>query len=185
MDVFSRLNILDLAIVAFLAISFLFGWFQGLLRQLLGLAGLYVALVLGAQYYRPLARWIIALMPNALPVVVDAVAFFFIFGLVMVVFNWIGHQIYANMRLPFIGCLDGLAGAIFGLLAGCLQVIIVLTVLQFLVSINWREWESWRQAVLALIRTSTLFHPLLASAPAIFALIKPWLPAGLPAIFTY
>lgn len=183
MEVFSRFNALDLAIAAFLAIGFLVGWSQGLLRQLLGFAGLYIALVLGAQYHRLLARWIAALVPSALPVVVDAVAFFFIFGVAMAIFNWLGHQVYASLRLPFIGCLDGLLGAIFGLLAGCIQLIIALTVLQFLVSINWREWEPWRQTILALIRTSTLFHPLLASAPTIFALLKPWLPAGLPAIF--
>ncbi len=185
MEILTRLNALDVVIVLLLVAGLLSGWMQGLLRQLLGMAAFYVALVLGAQYHRLLAGWLTGLVPNALPVAADSLSFLLIFGLGTALFNWVGRHVYANTHLPFLSFLDGAGGAIFGFLTSCFQVIIALTVLRFLLGVSWMEWESARQAISAAVKDSALQPIFLASAPAVFALIRPWLPAGLPALFSF
>lgn len=185
MEILSRLNTLDLAIVAVLVFGFLSGWIQGLLRQLMGLAAFYVALVLGAQYHRLVAGWLMSLAPGSIPVAADSLAFLAIFGLTTALFSFVGHHVYANTKLPLLTMMDGVGGGVFGLLTACLQVVIGLTVLKFLLGSNWFEWESTRQAMVAVSRASSVGPIFQASAPALIDLLRPWLPAGMPALFAF
>ena len=185
MEILTHLKTLDVLILAILIFGLLSGWLQGLLQQALGLAAFYVALVLGAQYHRLLAGWLIALFPGALWVAADSLSFLVTFGLATALFTWVSRHIYENTHLPFLSFLDGIGGAIFGFFTACLQVIIGLSVLKFALSVNWTQWEATRQTILTVFRESTLGPLLLSSAPATFDLLKPWLPVGLPAIFSF
>jgi uncharacterized membrane protein required for colicin V production len=177
-------NALDLIILALLALGMLVGWQQGLIRQLLGMAAFYVALVLGAQYHRLIGGWAMAIAPYASWVAVDTLAFLLVFIVVLITFNWVGHQVYSDTHIPFFSFLDGLAGAFFGILAACLQVIIALSLVRFVLSISWIEWEGTRQVILQTFRTSALEPIFVGAAPMLYVLIRPWLPSGLPALFS-
>jgi uncharacterized membrane protein required for colicin V production len=181
----ARANALDLIILALLAAGILAGWKQGLIRQLLGMAAFYVALVLGAQYHRLVGGWVMSVDPNATWVAVDALAFIFLFVVVLLTFTWVGRQVYADTHIPFFALLDGLTGAVFGVLAACLQVIIALSLVRFVLSISWFEWEGTRQVILQAFRTSALEPIFVGAAPMLYVLIRPWLPSGLPALFSF
>jgi membrane protein required for colicin V production len=183
-EILARANALDLIILALLAAGLLAGWQQGLIRQLLGMAAFYVALVLGAQYHWLVGGWVMSISPNASWVAVDSLAFLFLFIVVLITFNWVGRQVYADTHIPFFSLLDGLAGALFGMVAACLQVIIALSLLRFVQSVPWFEWESTRQVVLQVFRASALEPIFTGAAPLLYVLIRPWLPSGLPALFS-
>ena len=185
MEILARVNALDLIILALLAAGMLTGWQQGLIRQLLGMAAFYVALVLGAQYHRLIGGWVMAIAPDAAWVAVDTLAFLFIFIVVLLTFTWVGRQVYADTHIPFFSALDGLAGALFGVLAACLQVIIALSLVRFVLSVSWFEWESTRQVILQVFRTSALEPIFTGAAPMLYVLIRPWLPSGLPALLSF
>lgn len=184
MEILAQANVLDLIILALAAVGMLMGWRQGLIRQLLGMAAFYVALVLGAQYYRLVGSWVMAIYPQAVWVAVDMLAFVFVFVVVLITFTWVGHQVYADTRIPFFSLLDNLAGALFGVLTACLQVIIVLSLVRFVISVPWFEWEGTRQMILQVFRTSALEPTFVGAAPILYVLIRPWLPSGLPALFS-
>ena len=185
MELLSQINALDLAILLALGGWFFVGWRRGVLRQLLGMAAFYVALVLGAQYHRIVSNWIMSMGSGATWVIVDAISFTLLFGVVLVVFNWVGYQVYRDTRVPFLKAVDNVLGGIFGVFTMVLELIIGLSLLRFMVSVNWLEWESLRQEVLQLFTASRLEDLLVNAAPALYVLIRPWLPAGLPAIFSF
>jgi uncharacterized membrane protein required for colicin V production len=184
-DILARANALDLIIVVLLAAGIVAGWKQGLVRQLLGMAAFYVALVLGAQYYRLIGGWVMSISPNSTWVAVDTLAFLFLFAVVLLTFTWVGRQVYADTHIPFFALLDALSGSVFGALGACLQVIIGLSLVRFVLSISWFEWESTRQVVLQVFRTSSLEPMFIGAAPMLYVLIRPWLPSGLPALFSF
>jgi uncharacterized membrane protein required for colicin V production len=180
-----NLNGLDVIIVLVLIAGCLLGWAQGLLRQLLGLAGFYVALVLAAQYHRPVAQTILHLANGAVPVAIESISFLVIFGLGTLLFTWLGRQVYTDTHLSTQRVLDALGGVAFGTFSSGLECIIGLTMLRFVLSADWFLWEPYRQAILAAYRTADLPSLFLVSAPSVFNLIQPWLPTGLPGIFVY
>lgn len=184
MEILAQANVLDLIIVALAAVGMVMGWRQGLIRQLLGMAAFYVALVLGAQYYRLVGGWAMSVFPNAIWVAVDTLAFVFVFIVVLLTFTWVGRQVYADTHIPFFSLLDSLAGALFGVITACLQVIIVLSLVRFVLSVPWFDWEGTRQVILQVFRTSALEPSFVGAAPILYVLIRPWLPSGLPALFS-
>lgn len=184
MDFLPQANALDLTILALLATGMLTGWQQGLIRQLLGMAAFYVALVLAAQYHWLVGGWVMSMAPNATWVIVDGLAFLFVFAAVLLTFTWISHQVYADTHIPFFSLLDGLSGALFGILAASLQVIIALSLARFILSTSWLEWEGTRQIILQVFRASTLEPIFNGVAPLFYVLIRPWLPSGLPALLS-
>jgi len=184
-ELVAQVNGLDLVICAALGGGFLAGWHRGLVRQLLDLAGFYVSLVLAAQYHRVIADWVMSVVPYAPWVAVDTFVFLFLLTAVMLVFTWVGYQIYTDTHIAFIALFDGLMGAVFGVLTVALEVVIGLSLLRFVLSVNWFDLESWRQLVLSAFTGSTLEPVFTATAPIIYVLIRPWLPAGLPALLTF
>lgn len=185
MELLAAVNLVDLAILAALVAGFLLGWFRGILRQLLGLAAFYIALVIGAQYHRTLAGWVMGIAPMANWVVVDGIAFMCVFVVVLTVFNWVGYQVYSDTRIRFLRLMDGLLGAGFGVFTMALEVIIGLSLLRFMLSVPWPGYDSMRESLLSGMSGSVLEPIFLAAAPALYVLIRPWLPAGLPAIFSF
>jgi membrane protein required for colicin V production len=184
-DVLAKINLLDSVILLALLAGFAMGWYRGILRQLLGLAAFYVALVLGAQYHRTVAGWVMGIAPMANWVVVDAIAFIILFVLVLLLFNWVGYQVYTDTRIHFLRLLDGLIGSAFGAFTMMLEIIIGLSLLRFMVSVTWPGYDAMRQTLQTAMTGSFLEPIFLTAAPALYVLVRPWLPAGLPAIFSF
>jgi hypothetical protein len=126
-----------------------------------------------------------SLAPSSVPVAADSLAFLAIFGLTAALFTLVGHRVHGDTRLPLLTMLDGVGGAVFGILTACLQVVIGLTVMRFLLSSNWFEWEATRQTLLAMSKGSGIGPIFQTSAPAVVDMLRPWLPAGMPALFAF
>lgn len=126
----------DWAIVIVLAASVIGGLTQGLLRSVCSLCGLFFGLVLAAWNYWRVA----ALLRPVIKVddVSNAIGFLMIAILVMVIANIFGAVLSKMIHRMGLGCLDRLAGAVFGFLQGALLVTIaILVVVAFFPKAQW------------------------------------------------
>jgi membrane protein required for colicin V production len=126
----------DWTIVIVLALSTLGGLSQGLFRSVFSVCGLLSGLVLAAWNY---ARVAAVLLPMVrIEAVADAIAFLLIALLVMALANVLGTIMSKTVRRMGLGCLDRLAGGIFGLLQGALLVTLsVLVIVAFFPKAHW------------------------------------------------
>ncbi|HEV2487994.1 MAG TPA: CvpA family protein [Terracidiphilus sp.] len=127
---------LDWAIVIVLVVSVLGGLSQGLFRSVCSLCGLIFGLMLAAWNYARIAALLLPIV--RIETVADAIGFLLIALLVMAVANVIGAIISKTLHRMGLGCLDRLAGAVFGFLQGALLITLgILVVLAFFPKAHW------------------------------------------------
>ncbi|HHY47126.1 MAG TPA: CvpA family protein [Firmicutes bacterium] len=163
MDWFS---IVILVVLGFYAIG---GLRAGLIRQVIGLFGIIVALVLAFRHFEAVGRAIAGYV--AMDMALANVAGFsaIVIG-VLLAASIIGHLWSRLARLAPISLLDSIGGAAFGLLKGLILVSIVLILLSALPFAGVR----------AAIDGSTVASGLLSIAPTFYARIERSLPADVP-----
>jgi len=126
----------DWAIVIVLAGATIGGITQGLLRSVFSLGGLIFGLLLAAWNYGRIAK---VLMPIVrVEEVADAIGFLLIAFVVMAIANLVGHIISKMAHKIGLGCLDRLAGLVFGFVQGAVLVtIFIVVVLAFFPKSAW------------------------------------------------
>jgi membrane protein required for colicin V production len=126
----------DWAIVIVLTVSVLGGLSQGLFRSVCSLCGLIFGLILAAWNYARVAAILLPIV--RIDTVADAIGFLLIALLVMAIANIIGTIISKMLHRIGLGCLDRLAGAVFGFLQGALLITIgILVILAFFPKAHW------------------------------------------------
>ena len=185
MEILTRFNPLDLMIVLAMGGGFFMGWHRGVIRQLMSLVAFYVALVVGAQFYRTVSGWLMSISPASSWVMVDTIAFALVFIIVLVIFNMVGYLVYKDTRIALLRAADNLLGGVLGVATIILELVIALSLARFASSTNWLQFESMRQFLVDLLGTSVLDNLFLTAAPILYEVVRPWLPAGLPALFTF
>lgn len=121
------MNAFDILIVVILSYGLIGGIFRGLVKEvssIIGVAGGFVAAYL---YYGTLAGWLTGLVSN--PAYRYILAFLLIFCSVVIVVNVIAIVLKYLLNLVFLGWLDRLGGAGFGLVKGVLIVSVLFMVL--------------------------------------------------------
>jgi len=130
---------IDWAIVIVLAMSVLGGLSQGFFRSVFSLVGLLLGLVLAAWNYTRIAALLIPQVHREH--VSDIIGFLLIALLVMAVAGIIGNVLARTMHRMGLGCLDRLAGGVFGFLQGVLLVTLcILVTVAFYPQAHWL-WE--------------------------------------------
>jgi membrane protein required for colicin V production len=126
----------DWAIVIALALSVMGGLSQGFFRSICSLGGLFLGLAAAAWNYHAVAS---ALMPLVhIQPVADTIGFILIALVVMVVANMVGSILARTLHQIGLGCLDRLAGGIFGLFQGALLVTLcILVTVAFFPGAHW------------------------------------------------
>lgn len=119
------MNYVDIAILLILAGFLLKGLLRGLLRELCSLAGLVVGGYLAFTFHGPLAESLLQSFkwPAQLCVVATFLALFLA---TVIFFSLLGYLLSRFVKLLFLGGLNRVAGALFGLLQGTLLLIVVL-----------------------------------------------------------
>src|ERR1700690_4263128 len=110
----------DWIIMAILAASVLGGLVQGFLRSVFGLGGLLLGLVLAAWNYARVGAFLLPVIHNEK--IANAIGFLLMALLVMVVATLVGGFLSKTIHKMGLGCLDRLAGAVFGFFEGALLV---------------------------------------------------------------
>jgi membrane protein required for colicin V production len=127
---------IDWSIVIVIALSALGGFAQGMMRVVLSLAGLIAGLALAAWNYRHLAGALIPLVRSER--VASAIAFLAIALTVMIVTGIVASIATRAVRRMGLGCLNRIAGAIFGALQGAVLVtLFILVAVAFYPNAQW------------------------------------------------
>jgi len=126
----------DWAIVIVLAAGTISGIAQGLLRSVFSLFGLVFGLMIAAWNYGRIAAILLPIV--RIEAVADAIGFLLIALVIMAIAGLIGHFISSVVHKIGLGCLDRLAGAVFGFAQGALLVMLsILVVLAFFPNSPW------------------------------------------------
>jgi membrane protein required for colicin V production len=126
----------DWAILLVMALSVLGGLAQGFFRSVCGLGGLLLGLALAAWNYARLAAVIVHLV--RFKPLANTIAFLLIAIVVMGLAAILGKILFNAFHHMGLGCLDRIAGAIFGFFQGMLLVtLIVLVAVAFFPEENW------------------------------------------------
>jgi membrane protein required for colicin V production len=120
------MTVVDWIIVAVLAGSVLAGIVQGFLRSIFSLGGLILGLVVAAWNYERIARVVQPILHSEKAS--DAIGFILIALLVAGLCAAIGIFLSKAFQKLGLGCLDSLAGAIFGFFQGVLLVTVCILV---------------------------------------------------------
>lgn len=126
----------DLTIVIALAAATLVGFAEGFFRSICSLGGLILGLIVAswnyaraAELFRPLVR---------IEAIADAIAFLLVALVVVALVNLVGAFLAKAFRMIGLGCLDHLAGAIFGFFQGAaLITICILVTVAFFPKAQW------------------------------------------------
>ena len=130
------MTIEDWCIVGVLVLSVLGGLSQGFFRSVFSLGGLVLGLAVAAWNYGRLA--LVLLQFIRVDAIANAVSFIFIALLVMGICGLIGTLLHKTFRKMGLGCLDRLAGAIFGFAQGILLVTLcILVAVVFFPDAHW------------------------------------------------
>jgi membrane protein required for colicin V production len=130
------MTIVDWMIVVVLAGSVLAGLARGFLRSVFSLAGLIAGVALASWNYWRLAAVLKRLIHSI--EIADAVAFLIIAFLVMAVAAVLGSLLAKFFEKVGLGCLDRLAGALFGFVEG-----LVFVTLCILVTVAFFPQTAW------------------------------------------
>jgi membrane protein required for colicin V production len=130
------MSVVDWIIVAILAGSVIAGIAQGFLRSVFSLGGLILGLVVAAWNYDRIARFVQPIVRNEH--VANAVGCILIALLVAAVAALVGAFLSKAFQKLGLGCLDSLAGAIFGFVQGALLVtVFILVTVAFFPETEW------------------------------------------------
>jgi membrane protein required for colicin V production len=128
----------DWVIVIIMAAAMIGGLSQGFFRSACGLAGLLVGLALASWNYGRVAAFFLPLV--RLHAIADTIGFLLVALVVMALFAILGAILAKAFRMVGLGCLDSLAGAIFGFFQGVILVTLgILALAAFFPATQWLE----------------------------------------------
>ncbi len=118
------MNGFDWLLIAVVGYSTIMAFIRGLLRELFGIGGLVVGILLASWKYSSLAQklggWI------STPAIANAVAFLLIALGVMLLATILGRLLHSTANAVGLGFFDRLGGAGFGAIRGCLLGVAIL-----------------------------------------------------------
>ena len=153
------MNGFDLALIAVVALSALFAFVRGVIRELIALVTWVVGFVAAIEYAGPLANMFSRL--DMAPVAKQALAFAVILIAVMIVGAVVSRMLSSVVRAIGLGFVDRMLGAAFGVARGLLAVV-AFALIAGVTALPKRDW--WQN--------STLGQPLAQAALS----LKPYLP---------
>jgi uncharacterized membrane protein required for colicin V production len=177
-------NWIDLLILVVAVASLAIGYLQGMIKQVVWLAAMYVATILGAQYYSLVGGWIRALtFGEQTSRIVNVIAFFVIVVVVSFLLSWIASDLFPLKRAKVFPLLNQIGGSILGLASMIVLTSVVLWVILFSTGEPWPGYDSIRFQLMAGLHSSQLVPIFDALKEPLLKAILPFLPAGLPSIF--
>ena len=182
---FGGFNGLDIFIFVIVIVGIAVGFTQGLLRQVIGLAALYIGAILGAQYYSVLSGFLHFIFSSVPLKFMNAISFFIIVGASALVVDLLARDAYQSTKLQLLPIVDHLGGAILGLVTPLITITIVIPVLTFATGESWPLLEQTRFITIGALQTSRLLPLFDHFKPLILNAVSPWLPAGLPSVFNF
>ena len=113
----AQLNGLDYAIIAIVGLGALYGLGRGALRMATSILSLALGLYAASMWYQRVGAYVEGQFKTS-PTVSQAIGYAIVFLLVFVAIEFAGRRIIMLVNLVNLGCIDRLAGAVFGAVLG-------------------------------------------------------------------
>lgn len=114
----------DLVILAVLALSLIFGFIRGFVREIFALAGWILAIIIARWFNEPLAAWLAPMVGT--PSVRLVLAYGSLFFGTLVACSLFAYALSLAVRAGGLSLLDRVFGGVFGVLRGALLVLVAL-----------------------------------------------------------
>lgn len=152
------MSLVDWIVVIILGSAVIGGLFQGFFRSVCGLLGLIAGLVVAAWNYARLALFLMPLL--RIPAIANTISFLLISVVVMALFAVVGNLLAKALRMLGLGCLDSIAGGVFGFFQGAMMVVIgILVVVAFFPQEHWIAEARIPRMFFGVCHVSTSFTP--------------------------
>ena len=177
-------NWVDVVLILIIGGGLLLGFTQGLLRQIIGLAALYLAMIVATQYYTPLSNFMYGFFFTTPSRFINVVAFLVIFILVSALINILAADAYQLTKLRLFPTIDQFGGSFLGLVTVIIILVLLLPILQFVSGEPLPYFENLRAGLVQGMQNSRLVAIFLLFRRDLLNAITPWLPNGqIPPIF--
>ncbi|MGA2048513.1 MAG: CvpA family protein [Terracidiphilus sp.] len=154
----NTLTWVDWAIVIFMLLSILGGISQGFFRSVCSLGGLILGLLLAAWNYPLVAAPLKPLLKSG--EAADIIGFLLIAVIVMVIAGLLGALLSKALKSIGLGCLDRIAGGIFGFFQGILLVTLaILVTVAFYPQAHWLLESKLPRHFFAVLHVSARMSP--------------------------
>ncbi len=114
---------LDIVILVILALATLGGFFVGLIRTVIPLAGLILGIILAGRLYTPVSAWFSFVHSDS---GAKAIAFILIFAVVLVIAALVAWGLSKAIEAVRLGWMNRVLGAAFGLFFGAIFISAIL-----------------------------------------------------------
>ncbi len=200
----------DLLLFLIVVGTMLWGMFRGVVRQLIGLLGLYVAIVASLWLYPSFAILVGALIPKLSESGRETIAFLFLFILTSNIVSamlrsvfvtppeerkrekpWeeegITDEVAKTAQRFVLAPLNLLGGMVFALISACVWISLITAVLRYALVVPWLAYDGIRAFFLQGLLDSQLMYLLDAALRIIYTSVSLWVPrtgGELPAILS-
>jgi hypothetical protein len=181
MEVFQRLQPLDVLFAIMWAGIIGWGLQTGLLRQIGMLVGAYGAAILSGSLYRTGGQALGAAFGAEILPRLEFAAYVALFAVAFTVIGLLIWRAYPMSRLSRRFGLDNVLGAGVATVWGTLFLIALLTIVRFYAVVPWKEQEATQQSVQRQIQTSQAAVVLELVAAPLWQVMVPWFPTQVAA----
>ncbi|MDD2388843.1 MAG: CvpA family protein [Desulfobacterales bacterium] len=138
------MNPFDIVIIVILGYCLIRGIFRGLIKELSSIVGVFGGFYAAYTYYSQVSTYLGEWIDSR--TYLDIVSFLIVFCLVFIVISILGVIIKYIMNIAFLGWIDRIFGAVFGVLKGVLIASILLIILTAFLPPNVRIVKNSRLA---------------------------------------
>ncbi|MFC1798412.1 CvpA family protein [Thermodesulfobacteriota bacterium] len=118
------MNALDMVIIVIVAFCLIRGVFRGLIKELSSIVGVFAGFYAAYTYYGFIAKLLSRWISNV--AYLNILSFLIVFSLIFILIGILGIIIKYLMNIAFLGWVDRICGAGFGILKGLLIVSVIL-----------------------------------------------------------
>lgn len=178
-------NWIDYLLITLLLIGLAMGYAQGFIRQLVGLAAIYIGLVIATQFFVNLTLMFSALTKTPPNTLSNMISFFVILFAVIFIINLLGKDAYRKTRLKIFPLADHLLGMTLGVISMWVLIAVSINVLTFaVITETWLgQAEGYRLILQNGVENSLIAEVTSTSLPMIVSTIRVWFPGSFPALF--
>jgi uncharacterized membrane protein required for colicin V production len=178
-------NWFDVVLAVLFAVGIVGGYFQGLIRQALSLGALVCGIILTTYLHLPVAAWLAFMFPDTAVAVTGTASLLLTLLLVVTALEVAQRKAVPETRLPAIGTLDRIAGALVAVVPVTLQLSVGVLMMNFLITPGWPIGGTFRLLLIRGMSSSILAPALYSLMVMLITVIGALLPQGRLAFPTF
>lgn len=168
------MTIIDIIYILLLIGALLWGFKIALVRQLIGIAALYIALVIAALSNESTSTALQGLFRNMSLDALYATSFVLIVAVVTLTLYGLSYIIYHQTYINSLGIWDNVLGGFLGLIHGAILIGMIILFMRFAFFIDWGPSNGARDFLRVSLQSS-LLTPLFSQLSTILVdTLKPW-----------